>query len=412
MPDAPRLLALLGSVTPPGRMHRALEDAVSRANAADGDWTFLDLGTLQLGFADGTPIDQLEDDTSDLVDQVRDADGVVLASPVYRASLTGALKNALDLLPVDALQGKPVGILAMGGSHHHYLGVATHLRDVLQWFGALPAPTDVDLTSADFSEGIPTDTAAAEVDALLATVGTLASRLADAELGRFLDAVERLRPRSEQLVALTSDHGEELFDHGGVLHGYTLYDEMIRIPLVLWSPGRVPPGEAWELESAGPGPTDPLDLHATLSALVSEDSPPDAGRSLWPWLAEPSTGTVRRMEPGMIPEVHFAAAASVKGGIFSAQTPRWKLVYAPRTGPRWGQGSRLGRDYSPAYLFDLQENPGETRNRIGEGGLEAAWLRARLRAWVETHRANDATEEPRLDPEVSRRLRALGYTGS
>lgn len=183
MPDTPRLLALLGSVTPPGRMHRALEDSVQRANEADANWEFLDLGTLQLGFADGTPIEKLEDDTGALVEQVRAADGVVLASPVYRASLTGALKNALDLLPVDALQGKPVGILAMGGSHHHYLGVASHLRDVLQWFGALPAPTDLYLTGADFSEGVPTDSAASELDALLETVGTLASRLTGAELG-------------------------------------------------------------------------------------------------------------------------------------------------------------------------------------------------------------------------------------
>jgi FMN reductase len=184
MPDAPRLLALLGSVTAPGRMHRALGDAVDRANAnSEVECTFLDLGTLSLGFADGTPIDELSDDSASLVEQVRAADGVILASPVYRASLTGALKNALDLLPVDTLQAKPVGILAMGGSHHHYLGVATHLRDILQWFGALPAPTDLYLTGADFSEGVPTPEAASEVDALLATVGALASRLAGAELG-------------------------------------------------------------------------------------------------------------------------------------------------------------------------------------------------------------------------------------
>ncbi len=184
MPDAPRLLALLGSVTPPGRMHRALGDAVDRANASgEAIWSFLDLGTLSLGFADGTPIDQLEDDTAVLVEQVSAAGGVLLASPVYRASLTGALKNALDLLPVEALREKPAGILAMGGGHHHFLGVASHLRDVLAWFGALPAPTDLYLTGADFSEGVPTPEAAAELDALLATVATLASSLADTDLG-------------------------------------------------------------------------------------------------------------------------------------------------------------------------------------------------------------------------------------
>lgn len=185
MPDAPRLLALLGSVTPPGRMHRALGDAVDRANAAasEGVWSFVDLGTLNLGFADGTPIDQLTDDTPALVDQVRAADGVILGSPVYRASITGALKNALDLLPVDALQTKPVGILAMGGSHHHFLGAASHLRDVLAWSGAIVAPVDVYLTGADFSEGVPTPAAASELDAIFASVATLAAKLADTDLG-------------------------------------------------------------------------------------------------------------------------------------------------------------------------------------------------------------------------------------
>ncbi len=81
------------------------------------------------------------------------------------------------------MQAKPVGILAMGGSHHHYLGVASHLRDVLQWFGALPAPTDLYLTGADFSEGNPTAEAAADVDALFTTVTTLASKLAGEDLG-------------------------------------------------------------------------------------------------------------------------------------------------------------------------------------------------------------------------------------
>ena len=104
MPDAPRLLALLGSVTPPGRMHRALGDAVDRANASgEAIWSFLDLGTLSLGFADGTPIDQLEDDTAVLVEQVSAAGGVLLASPVYRASLTGRVEKRARPAPRRSL---------------------------------------------------------------------------------------------------------------------------------------------------------------------------------------------------------------------------------------------------------------------------------------------------------------------
>ena len=56
------------------------------------------------------------------------ADAVLMASPVYRGSYTGALKNLLDLTPVDALRNKPVGIVAMGATLHHYLGVDGQLR--------------------------------------------------------------------------------------------------------------------------------------------------------------------------------------------------------------------------------------------------------------------------------------------
>ena len=183
MPDRPQLVALLGSVTPPGRMHRALGEAIDRANEGDAHWSALDLGALQLGFADGAPIEELSDDSATLVDQITQADGVLLASPVYRASMTGALKNALDLLPVDALRAKPVGILAMGGGHQHFLGVASHLRDVLAWFGAVIAPTDVYLVSRDFTEGAPTPETGAELDALLRTVERMAQALGDDELG-------------------------------------------------------------------------------------------------------------------------------------------------------------------------------------------------------------------------------------
>ena len=43
-----------------------------------------------------------------------------------------------------------------------------------------------------------------------------------------------LRISSKTSPAVTSDHGEELFDHNGVLHGYTLYDELLHVPLVMW----------------------------------------------------------------------------------------------------------------------------------------------------------------------------------
>lgn len=179
MPDTPlQITVVLGSVTPPGRLHRALSDAVDRAAGnRPARIELIDLGAQRIAWADGRPPEALDDDTGRVVAAIADADAVVLATPVYRGSLTGALKNLLDHVPVPALRGTPVGIVAMGGSDHHYLGVERHLRDVLAFFGAHPLPTAVYLSSRDFAEGVPGERAAGELDELFAGVSVLAQAL-------------------------------------------------------------------------------------------------------------------------------------------------------------------------------------------------------------------------------------------
>jgi FMN reductase len=177
----PRLVALVGAVTPPGRLNAAMQTAVDSAAARPGvAATLLSLADHRLGFADGRPLESLTDDAPRLVRALAEADAVLLATPVYRGTFTGALKNLLDLTPVEALLGKPVGLVAMGASTHHYLGVDWHLRAVLAWFGALTAPTSVYLESAHFKEGKLADAGAtAALDALVTTVLALAAQPRD-----------------------------------------------------------------------------------------------------------------------------------------------------------------------------------------------------------------------------------------
>jgi len=165
---ATKLVAILGSVTPPGRLLSATRRLLDDAKASHGDLEveLTNLADKRIAFADGRPAEQLGDDTASVLASVRAADGVVIASPVYRGSFTGALKNLLDHLPVEALAGKPVGIIAMGATHHHFLGVDWHLRDVLAWFGALVVPTSVYLASNDFVDGQLGDSARQDLKAL------------------------------------------------------------------------------------------------------------------------------------------------------------------------------------------------------------------------------------------------------
>ncbi|MEZ5333583.1 MAG: sulfatase [Thermoanaerobaculia bacterium] len=217
----------------------------------------------------------------------------------------------------------------------------------------------------------------------------------DRVLGPFLDELLDRYPDGELLAVLTSDHGEELFDHGGLLHGYTLHRELLRIPLTVWWPGRL---QAGRHET----PTDNLDVHYTLRQLVAPDAaPPDGALSLWPALL--GNGSV---DGGRI---RFAAASSLEGGIFSAAGERWKLIWAPRVGAGWGQGDGIGRRHDAWELYDLEADPGELDNRAGTETLETAWLRSKLLAWIASHASPEAGRDTPVPDDLRRNLEALGY---
>ena len=65
----------------------------------------------------------------------------------------------------------------------------------------------------------------------------------DQEIGRLLDRLETLGLADDTLVIVTADHGDEFFEHGGLGHRSTLYEEQVRVPMILRLPGKVPAGE-------------------------------------------------------------------------------------------------------------------------------------------------------------------------
>jgi FMN reductase len=171
-----KIVAILGSVTPPGRLRGALAGAVQHADATAGvEATLIDLAEQRVGPADGRAPEERSDDTAAVLATIAAADAVILATPVYRGSMSGSLRDLIDNVPVAALEAKPVGLVAMGATAHHFLGAERHLRDVLSFYGALVAPVAVYLTSADFADGLPTAAAASRLDDLVETVRLLAA---------------------------------------------------------------------------------------------------------------------------------------------------------------------------------------------------------------------------------------------
>ncbi len=96
----------------------------------------VDLSETTLAFSDGRDFREYDEITKNVVQKILDADALVLASPIYNASIPGALKNVLDLLPIDSIKDKVVGIIVTAGSDKHYLVAQYHLMPVLDYMKA------------------------------------------------------------------------------------------------------------------------------------------------------------------------------------------------------------------------------------------------------------------------------------
>ncbi len=106
-------------------------------------------------------------------------------------------------------------------------------------------------------------------------------RYTDATLGRLFAALDDLGLGRETLVIVTSDHGEAFGEHGHFLHGEQLYEEDLRIPLIWWAPGLLPPGRRI------PQVAGPADILPTLLQLAGLQPPAWVqGRNFAPALRE------------------------------------------------------------------------------------------------------------------------------
>lgn len=108
-----------------------------------------DLGA-SLGLAKS--VNDLELSAQKVIDQIADADALIIGTPVYKGSYPGLFKHFIDLLDPDILYGKPVLLAATGGGNRHALVVEHQLRPLLGFFMAHSLPTAIYVSSQDYSE--------------------------------------------------------------------------------------------------------------------------------------------------------------------------------------------------------------------------------------------------------------------
>jgi len=150
----------------------------------------------------------LRADTSDpaileAVALVREADAIVVGTPVYKASFSGVLKVFLDLLPQDGLAGKLVLPLATGGSQSHMLALDYALRPVLASLAPRHILPSIYATAAqlpwDPDKGVlPVSVISARIDA---GVEQLAQELESALLRKAAGSLSALAPAAATLHA-------------------------------------------------------------------------------------------------------------------------------------------------------------------------------------------------------------------
>jgi len=173
----------------------------------------------------------------------------------------------------------------------------------------------------------------------------------DAQLGRVLEALDRLDLTKRTVVVIWSDHGFLLGEHA-IWGKHCLYEQALRSPLMIRAPGLARPGAATDaiVES--------IDLFPTLADLCHMTPPPDLdGRSLRALLENPTATSSR------------PAHAFWTGGRRSIRTDRWRLIVHP------GENSAE----IATELFDYQTDPDETRNHADTRPDIVAELRTQLR---------------------------------
>ncbi len=218
-------------------------------------------------------------------------------------------------------------------------------------------------------------------------------RWSDWGVGEIVRLLSERQMLDDTLLIVLADHGEAFGEHGYTFHTKGVYDELVHAPLVMRLPGR--PGLAGRVS----GLAQTVDLFPTLCDLFGIGIPKGVqGTSLLPLLTN-RTQQVRDYAYATC----FGSPAS-----YLVRDQRYALIL-------YGSGTRRA-------LYDLREDPGQTKNLIDRDPARAQKLEAAFRRFASTQRQRPLTlvddrraptepQSPRLklSDETKRQLRALGY---
>jgi arylsulfatase A-like enzyme/Tfp pilus assembly protein PilF len=202
---------------------------------------------------------------------------------------------------------------------------------------------------------------------------------ADHELGHLFDAVRKKSP-GKTLIAVLSDHGESLGEHGEYTHGVFLYDATLRVAFLLSGPG-VPAGARIQPQARA------IDFLPTILALMGGKPPASVqGVSLTPYFAGSDAPATVSYAETLYPKINMGWAE-----LRALRTNQWKYVRAPKP-----------------ELYDLYQDPGETHNVIQSHAAEVRKFETKLNS--ETGGGGvEKVETSVVDERTLSELKSLGY---
>jgi FMN reductase len=155
------IVGVAGNITRPSRTASLVSAILAEITAAGGAQSRLielvDIGPELFQAVTPEPFDsfasiRLSPRARSVIQAIESADALVVGTPVYKGSYTGALKHLFDLIPPNALAGKPVLLAATGGTALHGLVVEHQLRPLFGFFRALTIPASIFALESDFQD--------------------------------------------------------------------------------------------------------------------------------------------------------------------------------------------------------------------------------------------------------------------
>lgn len=142
-----KVVAIAGSLRQGSYSHQALNQAVDRLKALGAEVEVLDLRTMNLPFCNGGDEYPEYPDVKRLQETVKQADALVLATPEYHGSISGVVKNALDLMSFEQLDGKVTGLISVLGGQSNS-NALNDLRVIMRWVHAWVIPEQIGIGQA------------------------------------------------------------------------------------------------------------------------------------------------------------------------------------------------------------------------------------------------------------------------